>query len=371
MDTERRIEFEGTWYTWMCDDTGWRFCDHNCGEAPVGIRSQLCEVLIKEHGENLAVEFRDTEPDRLYQVMREMGIKVDDIVRMRLIEQLEIHHPEEARSLRFRDLPPAGHTPFNSPVLCDWFFSPPTVGDDGIPKRVTCRGNGPFEREEFEKFLTDKGVRVSTESVGVLVLGRDGWTEEEIDQIIEAHKGRDLRIYSQEMFIAFMMKQLDPLSAGADVVSAFRAGHSGLEYVSQGWPGWISTQVTKNWRTSIGDGGAFGGSGEDSPLVLLGYRVGNNGKPTTKRRAILKGFFNGDRIPPGGLAGFLEWGSPNTAERLKKMATHIAAIYQNFNQQNAEQFSQAIADWESDLAWMRAEFYRPAWQFEWPGTEGF
>jgi len=389
MYVEREVHHEGTQYTWTCkyDESAltkksWGFrktIDNSV--PPRGILDQLERKLIEQHGDGLAEELRETDQEWFYQVMREMGAIADDIDRWGLNSILEHHHPEEARALRFKELPPAGHTPLNSPVVRDWFFSSSSNGNNSLPKHVDCRGSGPFEEEEFIAFLENKGVLESKKAsknagineylpVGVLVIGREGWTDEEIDQVIEDHVcRRELRVYSQEMFLSFLTNGADPFDAGPDVLAAFRAGHPGLEFLSGGWSGWVSTYVSENWREPIGGGGPHGGSGRDSPLKLLGYGVGKSGKPEAERREILRRAFKG-RLPSAGtLEVDQEWGSSDSPRRLQKMAQHIAAVCRNRKMQSSEaNVSQAIADWESDLDWLKEQFYRGHMKFGWPDT---
>jgi hypothetical protein len=99
----------------------------------------------------------------------------------------------------------------------------------------------------------------------------------------------------------------------------------------------------------------------DSPtpgvLKQMGYQVGNDGWETARRRAILKQVFEAELVATssGANSYVREWGAPGSRQRLVKMTDAIAAFARNAGRQKAD-FTQAIADWEQDLAWLRATY---------------
>jgi len=64
-----------------------------------------------------------------------------------------------------------------------------------------------------------------------------------------------------------------------------------------------------------------------------------------------------------------EWNAPKTPWRLKKIAYCLATFTKNAKRRsNSDSFWQAIEDWESDLAWLKRNFYDGVYnsKFVWP-----
>ena len=128
------------------------------------------------------------------------------------------------------------------------------------------------------------------------------------------------------------------------------------------WP-WPIPDVTGGKGKS-----AFAGKFADvSALKLLGYSVGTNGLGVTERKELLERFFTG-QLPSivNELFGDA-WGNPGSEERLKKMADTISSNCKNFKRNDASRYRVAIEDWESDLSWLRKNFYKKG-RFPWPDT---
>ena len=168
------------------------------------------------------------------------------------------------------------------------------------------------------------------------------------------------------MFLGYLAKQEDPFLGGEDVLAAFRAGHEGLEFVSQGWPGWVQAFVGPN-RSSPSTRSAFDFEVEESPLRVMGYTVGQQGEQEETRHEILRRAFS-EHLPIVGSSGYMQqWGEPASAQRLKKIADNLSTYCRNArNRANPPQ--EAISDWESDLEWLRVEYYHGHMQFHWPST---
>jgi len=238
-------------------------------------------------------------------------------------------------------------------------------------------GCGPFEAADFEDFLRRHGVvpHEVDEDTGVVVLGREKWSEKEVDRAIDLRVGRMLKIYSQEMFVSFMAARSDPFYAGNLVLEAFKAKHKGLEFVSHGWAGWITTYVPEDRRSSRhrrgpSERGSPPGTAQvdESPLSVLGYHVGQTGVDRSTRHTILARAFDGELPVVGSWEYMAAWGERRTPERLKKIADNIAA-YCRGQRTRANRSEEAIEDWESDLAWLKEKFYNGHFRFSWPAME--
>lgn len=94
---------------------------------------------------------------------------------------------------------------------------------------------------------------------------------------------------------------------------------------------------------------------DESPLALMGYRVGKtNGKPEPERRAILASLFEGYVPNQFDAEYFVGWGGPNTKRRFERMTGHLKMLIKQADGRAA--MAQARAEWESDLAWFVDEF---------------
>jgi len=64
-----------------------------------------------------------------------------------------------------------------------------------------------------------------------------------------------------------------------------------------------------------------------------------------------------------------EWGEPQTAQRLQKMANTLAALTRNAKRHDLRSYATAIDDWEGDLAFLHERYYVHLFQFGWPATD--
>lgn len=271
--------------------------------------------------------------------------------------------PDDSAAYRPSQAALSGASPFNHPVIRDWFFETAEVPGDLMTPATT--GSGPFAESEFDDFLRSHGVEPQQigSNTDLLVIGRECWDSYVLDVLLKSRQGKRLRIYSQEMYLLYWETHDDPLEAPEDVVEAFRQGHPALEYISEGWSGWVSTFVPEE------------GSGNLAPewpqiglLKHMGYRVGSNGRPATQRRTILRRVFEEETLPNVESPEYMEgWGKAASGRRLWKMANSIAAFCRN-NKRKRNPSEQSIAEWEEDLEWLRKEFYTGRFGFEWPTT---
>jgi len=82
-----------------------------------------------------------------------------------------------------------------------------------LGEKVATQGLGPYDEDDFDHFLEDCGIQVTDlhDSIpSAFVLGREEWEPDELEAAIEARRGRNLRVYSQEMVVA-------SLALGADL----------------------------------------------------------------------------------------------------------------------------------------------------------
>src|SRR5215213_1780996 len=119
-------------------------------------------------------------------------------------------------------------TPFDDAVLKVWFFESfptPPIKEDGI----ATMGSGPFEEADLDDFLYERGlgIYIPGADTELLVVGREGWSEDALEDLLEMRAGKTLKVYSQEMFLAFWASGRDPFD-DAEVARRFGEGHPAL-----------------------------------------------------------------------------------------------------------------------------------------------
>lgn len=107
---------------------------------------------------------------------------------------------------------------------------------------------------------------------------------------------------------------------------------------------------------------------ERGVLRLHGYRVGQNGLSKHERRKILDKVFLRPLSSINNSSLVREWGQPDSATRLKKIANSLAAFAKLAKGKTGKNFNQAIQDWEDDLAYLKRKYYDNRFSFRWPRT---
>lgn len=103
-------------------------------------------------------------------------------------------------------------------------------------------------------------------------------------------------------------------------------------------------------------------------LKLVGYRVGRtDGLSQNYRQKILSEVFRSHLPPVFPKMYIAEWGPPETAKRLQKMAETIAALTRNARRRGSL-MEAAVNHWEKDLEFLYYEFYVEKFHFGWPST---
>ncbi len=233
---------------------------------------------------------------------------------------------------------------------------------------VAITGHGPIPTRTMAANVAKHGLTVcpvGAASASILIVGRDGWTPEELDSHIHARNGEQLRVYSQEMALVLFGFGADPFDASLEVLQEFGLGHPALEYLMSRelpWPSLDSTGLsplvidTDTWRTQ-------------GVLGSLGYHVGHSGAPESARRRLLQGVVELEMVFP---TSFLThekeaWGDPSTPKRLKHLVYTIAGFARLHGGRDAD-MSCALEDWRSDLLWLRERYASVITGFRWPDT---
>jgi len=361
-------QYNGRTYDW--DDGHW-FDVKQHMVAPAAIRSELNAAFIRSvERPGFVAGLEEATRRLLCGFLRErMGVSLAKLASMGFFEEILALDPEVALANLFPgSTAPSGRSFVNCKRLRDRFFAAKAAVSFGLP--VKLLGSGPFGQQDLKDFLKKCRVAMCKKSAptNVLILGREGWKQEAVDEIVEEAEGSVLRVYSQEMLISVLAGHPDPFTTWPlrerlwDLY-AFREGHPGLQYVSNGWHGWVNG-VGRSSAGSSGGGANDFNQVEQSPLSVLGYRAGVSGLDDASRRRILQSAFQGP-LPFVESAGYMElWGEPSTADRLRRIATHLSRTIDAHR--NLANHQVAVNDWVSDLAWLRETFYRGIYTFYWP-----
>jgi len=105
-------------------------------------------------------------------------------------------------------------------------------------------------------------------------------------------------------------------------------------------------------------------------LRYVGYTVGMKGQVRSGRQQILKRVFERELPVVQSEDYMAEWGSPNTAARLKKIADSISTFYHNAIGKQRANMQRAIENYRDDLDWLKKTYYDGRFDryFRWPNT---
>lgn len=204
---------------------------------------------------------------------------------------------------------------------------------------VASQGSGPYEESDFDDFLMACGIEVrflssAVGSPAVVVLGREYWEEDDLDELWERTSGENVRVYSQEMVVASMAAGVDLFEHLGDAVAAFFEGHPALQHFyyapieAEADSSGVSTSVPvaphRKLLVNL-DTGEWPSTGV---LGAMGYHVGKNGVAAATRCEILAEVLQVELEAASHAATtyIAEWGPPNSRRRLEKMITAIAAF---------------------------------------------
>ena len=235
-----------------------------------------------------------------------------------------------------------------------------------MPKEVLLIGDGPWDLEKFADLLVEKRFKVDYEWTNprceIVVVGRDNWDPSQIEEQIALRDGKALRIYPQELFVAFLVLGIDPFElASVDELLLFAQGHSLMEYLFEQQFPWPDSSYQTDGPVSVGE--SLDAEDGSSPMFKLGYSVAQNkGLCDYERQIALEKTLAAEDLPFCISDDYMEeWGSRESAARLRRIAWHIYLMTKRHRQHR-----QAVAKWTHDLDWLRSEKYRPIHRFRWP-----
>lgn len=261
--------------------------------------------------------------------------------------------------------------PFNDSIIRDWLFQSFQIS--GSWAMIFVEGFGPFEQNNFVEFLKIREFHALPFSptlnslCDTLIVGQYGWDEKRLNDLIEERVGRTLKIYSQEMFLSYLLSGVDPFDGSLKLLKAFAYKHPALEYLMDVGFRWPSTFVYENGDNDL-DETEWPKNGV---LKKMGYTVARSSKLSVQeRRECLINVFESANLPQvKSRAHMSEWGNPNSCQRLEKIANSLASFCR-LAKSRTNSSELTISRWELDINWLRKRYYiKKGCNFSWPSTD--
>ena len=232
------------------------------------------------------------------------------------------------------------------------------------PKEIVSLGSGPFSEDDFDDYLKSLGITPYVNGCSWIIVGRDGWTEEQLNELIDNADLDEVRVFSQELFMAGILTTHDPFSLPIEILMKFAEGHPALEYLIEAGFEWPVIMDEEDFGEPVYLRGSYERV-EESPLYRMGYQVGvTNGLSKPRRKSLLKSAYQG-AIPDVEDDDYMEeWGRPRQSKRLWRIAHHIAWLIRS--RKSIPSMHYAVRDWQDDLDWLWEEFYTNRMRFKWP-----
>lgn len=237
-----------------------------------------------------------------------------------------------------------------------------------VPAIIATLGSGPWEEQEFDFFLQDRGiepVEAPAEAIEALIVGATGWDESVLSEQIYDRDASSLRIYTQELFVVGLILQQDPYEAlDQDAIDSIAAQHPAIQFLLDrdfSWP-ICDDSESEEWQSDRSAVQSIDWA-QESVLRLMGYSVRAGGPDLQTRREVLKQTFESTSLP--GLRDprhAKQWGPARSSQRLSTMAEFLRWLisFQGIDKPEARE------RWKADLEWLRTRFYEPTMRFDWP-----
>ena len=318
------------------------------------------------------------DPD---EILKDINAQLDDLRdNLNNLEESLNRQDIENASIKNQPYDIEGCAPWSS-VSDPHLFQDLMSSVDFDDEAISTSGSGPWEEDNFDDLLRSFGYDINNieEGVEVIVVGYDCDKLKEIRERI-SNSSRGVRIYPQELFLSYLFTGVDPLPLldkeqskkwinfhpvlralflnGEDFTWNAPADEDELE----------EDQDLLNEESPLPPPQGV----TESPLSLLGYKTGRGSNLSVKeRREVLREAFN-EELPEisddqeiDTEQYMAQWGSPKTPRRLWRLARHLSGQYHAKKNNPSQRY--AVADWRSDLHWMRDHLYDEAHHtFSWP-----
>ena len=212
--------------------------------------------------------------------------KLDDSIRKNTVRL------KAAQSSPAKVVEPASPFSINSKAVLGWLSSA-VLDAFQPPDDVVSIGSGPFPERAFDEYLKTLNITPYSSGCNWVIVGRTGWTPQQLEELIEDAEPGELRIFSQELFIAGQLSTHDPFSADHEILMEFAKGHPALEYLRSSGFEWPIIDELEDLGVPRYLRGSYSGE-DESPIYRMGYVVGStNGLSPCERQRILKRAFEG------------------------------------------------------------------------------
>ena len=239
-----------------------------------------------------------------------------------------------------------------------------------IPSILATSGSGPWDEQEFDEFLRNRDIQLfemPDDDVDGLILGVEGWSEDDVSAQIYDRDSQSLKIYTQELFVFGLIAGQDPyLLLEEDVIQEIGINHPAIQFILNQrfvWPAW-SSSIDELDSNNDSDWDIDGSEwANESVLRQLGYGASSTGPSEIDRRRILSKAFSLPTLP--GIESNDQrkrWGAGKSAKRLHAISNFLGWL---INLQGAEKPS-AKEKWVSDLNWLKNQYFSKTMQFTWP-----
>jgi len=321
------------------------------------------KALEEEHAKQLVLSKRNKT--RIRNLTTEKEQFVHDLAEVQAA--LKVTSRDYKKALKQLDEVPDSELIIRSFDTVQWLtsqFNDPR--DRLVPKQVLLLGEGQWPMVNFTDLLQDLGFEIwqngYNDKIEVVVVGRDNWSELDLVRQINERDGKPIRVYSQELFVLLLVMRSDPLIwSEPEALRKFVQGHPAFEYLlDQEFP-WPETTFEDGPPATIGEG--FDGEDASSPLYKMGYSVAQQvALSQSERYQYLNETYQEENLPWCISDAYMEdWGEPNSRKRLRRIAWHLHLMTKRLKRHD-----KAVTRWESDLNWLKQNYYKPIHRFRWP-----
>jgi hypothetical protein len=228
--------------------------------------------------------------------------------------------------------------------------------------RTRLQDSRPFEGDEIPRKF-----RVG-EKPPTAIVGSQAVTTGDVSRLLQTiptlPPERLIVLWSNAVKVLATPSKVAEHERARKVIGAVETAWDALDRTKDEEFAWPSTEV----RASAGTA-TVPELRSEGMLSYLEYRVGKSaGLPAVVRHSILARVFEG-KLPRVFDAEYMRgWGSPGSAQRLRKMAESLAAFARNAKRSDEDRLDEAIRQWEQDLEFLHDRYYVGRFGFGWPTT---
>jgi hypothetical protein len=233
--------------------------------------------------------------------------------------------------------------------------------------KLFAMGINPWGSDDLVAFLSKKKFRIAADPLDaeILIIGNDDCDKGNLYEVIAAalENRIPLKIYSQELFVAWMITGQDPLIEwhSSELLKAVE-NHGGmnmvLEYDDLEWP----NEISFSDNSAVFEIDASEWSGE-SLLHKYGYNVKDGTLSEKQRQSYLEDFYHGQLSKYATASSDIKkWGAPSSAQRLYALAQFLTWLIKF----QGKSKPRAADKWMGDLTWLKTTFYNSRMKFAWP-----